>query len=84
MSGYEDPNCLICGVLYPGRTEPGVQEVMRGVGVCPSCRADAEMGKSLRENKRKIRRAFHDTGHRCDATAICQGIVDMIEAMRSK
>lgn len=42
MSGYEDPNCLVCGKLYSGRTEPGVQEEVRGVGVCPDCRAKVE------------------------------------------
>jgi len=40
----------------------------------------AVVGRSVVQSKRKIRRAFLGTGHRCDATAICQGIVDMIEA----
>ena len=75
-------NCCVC---YKTRIKPdGSPGGADCPGVCDPCGVDAALGRAVRENKRKIRRAFHDTGHRCDATAICQGIVDMIEAKEGK
>lgn len=55
------------------------QDETHRFGVCPACRTHAAIGRAVIEEKRKLRRAFGQ-GHVCDATAICQGIVDMIEA----